>query len=91
MHYHLKTRRQRRAHRILFVEGRNKRLVVKFFDQPTGNDIKTYENIMKNATGQGDDYPSSCLLDYAYFQENYKMIVTDLSIQQSFDVVPKAF
>ena len=91
MHYHLKTRRQRRAHRILFVEGRNKRLVVKFFDQPTGNDIKTYENIMKNATGQGDDYPSSCLLDYAYFQENYKMIVTDLSKQQSFDVVPKAF
>ena len=87
----MKTRRQKRGHRILFVEGRNKRLVVKFFDQPTGNDIKTFENIMKNATGQGDDYPSSCLLDYAYFQENYKMIVTDLSKQQSFDVDPKAF
>ena len=87
----MKTRRQKRANIILFVEGRNKRLVVKFFDQPTGNDIKTFENIMKNATGQGDDYPGSCLLDYAYFQENYKMIVTDLSKQQYFDVDPKAF
>ena len=35
-----------------------------FFDQPINNDIKTYENIRKIATGQGDDYTTGCLLDY---------------------------
>ena len=38
--------------------------VKKFFDQPINNDIKTYENIRKIATGQGDDYTTGCLLDY---------------------------
>ena len=28
----------------------------KFFDQPIKNDLKTYDNIRKIATGQGDDY-----------------------------------
>ena len=41
-----------------------------FFDQPINNDLKTYENIRKIATGQGDDYTTSCLLDYIYFK-NY--------------------
>ena len=40
---------------------------------------KTYENIRKIATGQGDDYTSSCLLDYPYFINYYKMIAIDLS------------
>ena len=40
------------------IDGRN------FFDQPMNNDIKTYENIRKIATGQGDDYTTGCLLDY---------------------------
>ena len=39
------------------IDGRN------FFDQPIKNDIKTYENIRKIATGQGDDYTTDCLLD----------------------------
>ena len=38
-----------------------------FFDQPTKNDFKTYDNIRKMATGQGDDYTTECLLDYNYF------------------------
>ena len=38
-----------------------------FFDEPINNDIKTYENIRKIATGQGDDYTTGCLLDYSYF------------------------
>ena len=38
--------------------------VKNFFDQPINNDIKTYENIRKIATGQGDDYTTGCLLDY---------------------------
>ena len=32
------------------VDGKN------IFDQPINNDTKTYENIRKIATGQGDDY-----------------------------------
>ena len=61
-----------------------------FFDQPINNDAKTYENIRKIATGQGDDYTIGCLLDYPYFKENYKMIEIDLNKQQAFDANPKA-
>ena len=46
---------------------------------------KTYENIRKIATGQGDDYTTGCLLDYPYFKDQYKMIAIDLSKQQAFD------
>ena len=38
-------------------DGRN------VFDQPIKNDIRTYENIRKIATGQGDDYTTASLLD----------------------------
>ena len=36
-------------------------------------------------TGQGDDYTTSCLLDYVYFKKNYKMTAIDLSKQQALD------
>ena len=36
----------------------------KVFDQPVKSDTKTYDNIQKLATGQGDDYPTGYLLDY---------------------------
>ena len=61
------------------VDGKN------IFDQPINNDTKTYENIRKIATGQGDDYATGCLLDYLYFKENYKMIATGLNKQQVLD------
>ena len=61
-----------------------------FFDQPINNDIKTYENIRKTATGQGDDYTTDFLLDYPYFKENYKMTEIDLSKQQALDADPRA-
>ena len=56
-----------------------KTFVKNIFDQPMNNDIKTYENIRKIATGQGDDYPTGCLLDYPYFKENFKIIAIDLN------------
>ena len=40
---------------------------------------KTYKNIRKITTGQGDDYTTDCLLDYSYFNENYKLIAIDVS------------
>ena len=66
------------------IDGKN------FSDQPINNDIKTYENIRKIATGQGDDYTTRCLLDYPYFKENYKMIAIDLSKQQAVHADPRA-
>ena len=58
------------------IDGRN------FFDQPIKNDLKTYDNIRKIATGQGDDYTTGCLLDYPYFKKYYKLIAIDLSKRQ---------
>ena len=40
-----------------------------FFDQPVKNKLKRYDNILKIATAQGDDYKTSCLLDYNYFDK----------------------
>ena len=61
-----------------------------FFDQPINSHLKTYENIRKIATGQGDDYTTGCLLDYSYFKDHYKMIAIDLSKQQALDADPRA-
>ena len=33
------------------------------FDQPIKNDLKTYDNIRKIETGQGDDFTTGYLLD----------------------------
>ena len=35
-----------------------------FFNQPVKNDLRTYNNIQKIATGQGDDYTTGGVLDY---------------------------
>ena len=61
-----------------------------FFDKPVKNDLRTYDNIRKIATGQGDDYITDFLLDYNYFNKYYKMIAIDLSKQQALDVYLKA-
>ena len=52
--------------------------------------IKTYENIRKIATGQGDDCTTGCLLDYSYLKDHYKLIAIDLSKQQVLDADPRA-
>ena len=52
--------------------------------------IKLHENVRKIATGQGNDYTTSCLLDYIYFKKYYKTIAVDLSKQQLLDADPKA-
>ena len=57
----------------VMINGKN------LFDQQVKNDLLTYENIRKIATGQGDDYTTSCLLDFNYFKNYYKMIAINLS------------
>ena len=75
------------------VEIRDYNIVINgenFFDQPIKNNKVTYENIIKIAIGQGDDYTTGCLLDYLYFAGTYKMIAVDLSKQQALDADPRA-
>ena len=68
----------------VMIYGRN------FFDQPIKDDLKTYNNIRKIATRQGDDYATGCSLNYPYFKKYYKLIATDLSKQQKLDADRKA-
>ena len=60
------------------------------FDQPVKNNKVTYEKIRKIGTGQGDDYTTSCLLDYSCFMDNYEMLAVDLTKQQALDADPRA-
>ena len=60
------------------------------FDQPIKKDLKTYDNIRKISTRQGDGYTVGCLLDYPCFKKYYNLISIDLSKQQKLDADPKA-
>ena len=66
------------------IDGKN------FFDQPVKRNLRTYENTPKIATRQGDDYATSCLLNYNYLNEYFKIMAIDLSKQQALDSDPKA-
>ena len=66
------------------IDGRN------FYDQSINDLIKHYDEIRKISTGQGDDYTTGCLLDFAYFEKNYRLIAVDLSKQKALDADPKA-
>ena len=46
------------------IDGRS------FYDQPINDLIKQYDEVRKVSTGQGDDYTTGCLLDFAYFEKN---------------------
>ena len=66
------------------IDGRN------FYNQPINDLIKQYNEVRKISTGQGDDYTTGCLLDFAYFEKNYRLIAADLSKQKALDADPKA-
>ena len=66
------------------IDGRN------FYDQPINDSIKQYDEIRKISTGQGDDYTTGCLLDFAYFEKNYRLIAVDLSKQKALDADSRA-
>ena len=50
------------------IDGRN------FYNQSINDLIKQYSDVRKISTGQGDDYTTGCLLDFAYFEKNYRLI-----------------
>ena len=66
------------------IDGKN------FYDQPINDSIKQYDEIRKISTGQGDDYTTGCLLDFAYFEKNYRLIAVDLSKQKALDADSRA-
>ena len=53
------------------------------------NEIRTYYDIWKITTGQGD-YTTGSLLDYVYFKNYYKTIAIDLRKQQALEPELKA-
>ena len=55
------------------TDGRN------FHDQSINDSIKQYDELRKVSSGQGDAYTTVCLLDFAYFEKNYRLIAVDLS------------
>ena len=66
------------------IDGRN------FYDQPINDLIKQYDDVRKISTGQGDDCTTDCLLDFAYFKNNCKLIAADLSKQKVLDADSRA-
>ena len=66
------------------IDGRN------FCDQPINDILKQYNEVRKVSTGYGDDYTTGCLLDYAYFKQNYRPIAVDLSKQKALNADPAA-
>ena len=61
-----------------------------FFDQSINDSIKQYDELRKISIGQGDDYTTGCLLDFAYFEKNYRLIAADLSKQKALDADSRA-
>ena len=47
------------------IDGRN------FYDQSINDSNKQYDEVRKTSAGQGDDYTTGCLLDFAYFEKKY--------------------
>ena len=66
------------------IDGRN------FYDHSINDLIKQYDEVRKISTGQGDDYTTGCLLDFAYFEKNYRLIAVDLSKQKALDADSRA-
>ena len=66
------------------IDGRN------FYDQPINDSIKQYDEVRKISTGQGDDYTTGFLLDFAYFEKNCSLIAADLNKQKALDADSRA-
>ena len=66
------------------IDGRN------FHDQPINDSIKQHHEIRKISTGQCDNYTTGCLLDFSYFEKNYRLIAADLIKQKVLDADSRA-
>ena len=63
---------------------------INFYEQATDSDIKSYKEIKRLTTGQGEDYSTGCLLNYDFIKNHYRLMAVDLSRQKELDADPKA-
>ena len=49
------------------------------------------DKVRKVSRGYGDDYITGCLLHYAYFKDNYKLVAVSLSKQKVLDADLRVF
>ena len=68
----------------VIIDGRN------FYDNPIESDIEKYRELKKGMIGKGEDYTTGSLLDFNYFDKNYKLVAVDLSKQKELDADPRA-
>ena len=68
----------------VLIDGRN------YNDQNISDDFMKYEELRKGMTGRGEDFTTGSLLDYDYWENNYKLICCDLSKQKVLESNPKA-
>ena len=66
------------------IDGRN------FYDQPINDSINQHDEVRKVSTGQGDDYTTGSLLDFAYFEKKYRLMAADLIKQKALDADSRA-
>ena len=67
------------------IDGKN------FHDQSVSHLIKQYDEIRKTSAGQGNDYTTSCLLYFAYFEKIYRLTAVDLSKQKALMLIQEQF
>ena len=68
----------------VLIDGRN------VCSKPINHLIKQYDEARKLSAGKGDDYTTGCLLDYAYFKDNYRLTAVDSSKEKALDADKKA-
>ena len=61
-----------------------------FYDQSINDLIKQYDEVRKISAGQGDDYTTDSLLDFAYFEKNCRLIAVNWSKEKALDADPWA-
>ena len=66
------------------IDGRN------FYDQPINDSINQYDEVRKVSTGQGDDYTTGSLLNFAYFEKKSRLMAADLIKQKALDADSRA-
>ena len=52
--------------------------------------VKQYNEVRKISPGQGDDYTTGFLLDFAYFKDDFRLIAVTLSKQKALDADSRA-
>ena len=61
-----------------------------FYDQSINDSIKQYKQYRKISTRQYNNYANGCLLGFAYFEKNYRLIAADLGKQKALDAHSRA-